>query len=591
MVKEALRVGDGVLKTIELRNFKAFRSFRISLHDMNILVGPNNCGKSTVLGACRALAGALRHANRRKPEPVAGIPNHTLGWKIGNELLPISVENVRFDYQDEAATARFGFANGNALELHFPVEAGCILVAASKRPIRSVTDFRREFPVRVVHVPILGPVENEEVLVEKATVQRALGTHRASRHFRNYWYHFPDGLEYFAELVASSWPGMTIEPPKIVSYQDQRLAMFCNENRVPRELFWAGFGFQVWCQLLTHVAQAKDATLFVLDEPETYLHPALQRQLLLMLRELGPHVLLATHSTELMSDADPGEIVVIEKTHQTGRRLASVEAVQEALEAIGSVQNITLTELSRHRRVVFVEGDSDFRVIRRIAKRLGYDRLAAATDVTPVELEGFSNWQRVRGAAWAIEKTLGTKLALAVICDRDYRCDAEIAEVSHELTQHVSLVHFHLRKEIENYLLVPAALQRAAQQYLHESGKPKTIPNIETTLTEIAEELKTLTQSRYLAMWTEYHGGRRKNITTVTQEALEAFNVAWGTLDRRLGVIPGKAALAKLRTRLQSSGINLTDSRIISTMHPDEVGEDLRTLIKQLDVFSTTKVE
>jgi len=181
--------------------------------------------------------------------------------------------------------------------------------------------------------------------------------------------------------------------------------------------------------------------------------------------------------------------------------------------------------------------------------------------------------------------------ALAVICDRDYRCDAEIAEVSHELMQHVSLVHFHLRKEIENYLLVPAALQRAAQQYLHEGGKPKTIPNIETTLTEIAEELKTLTQSRYLAMWTEYHGGRRKNITTVTQEALEAFNVAWGTLDRRLGVIPGKAALAKLRTRLQSSGINLTDSRIISTMHPDEVGEDLRTLIKQLDAFSTTKVE
>jgi energy-coupling factor transporter ATP-binding protein EcfA2 len=584
-------VGEGDLRSIELRNFKAFRSFRLSLNEMNILVGPNNCGKSTVLGACRALAGALRHANRRKPEPVAGIPNHTLGWKIGNDLLPISVENVRYDYQDEPATARFAFATGNALTLHFPVDGGCVLAAEAKRAIRTVTDFRREFPVRVIHVPILGPVENEEVLVEKTTVQRALGTHRASRHFRNFWYHFPDGLEYFAELVAGSWPGMTIEPPKIVSYQDQRLAMFCNEHRVPRELFWAGFGFQVWCQLLTHVAQAKDATLFVLDEPETYLHPALQRQLLFMLRELRPHILLATHSTELMSDADPGEIVVIEKSHQTARRLASIEAVQETLEAIGSVQNITLTELSRHRRVVFIEGSSDFRVIRRIAKRLGHDRLAAATDVTPVELEGFSNWQRVRGAAWAIEKTLGTKLALAVICDRDYRCDAEIDEVSLELRQHVKLVHFHRRKEIENYLLVPAALQRAVQHYVQEGAKPKAIPDVEAMLAEIAEELKTHTQSRFLAGWTSHHRGQRKDITTVTEEALEAFNAVWSSLDGRLGVIPGKAALARLRTKLQSTGINLTDARIVSSMQPDEVAPDLRTLIKQLDAFSATKVE
>lgn len=559
----------------------------MSLHEMNILVGPNNCGKSTVLGACRALAGALRHANARRSEPITGIPGHTLGWKIGNEILPISLENVRFDYEDQEATARFVFANGNSLVLHFPVDGGCVLVAEAKRAIRTVTDFRREFPARVIHVPILGPAENEEPLVEKTTVQRTLGTHRASRHFRNFWYHLPDGFERFAELVESSWPGMTIEKPKIVSYREKRLAMFCHENRVARELFWAGFGFQVWCQLLTHVAQAKDATLFVLDEPETYLHPALQRQLLFMLREVDPDVLLATHSTELMSDADPAEIIVVDKTHPGGRRLASIEGVQEVLEAIGSVQNITLTELSRHRRVLFIEGDTDFRLIRRVARRLGYDRLAAAADVAPVALEGFSNWQRVKGAAWAIEKTLGAKLTLAVVCDRDYRCEAEIAEISRELKEHVKLVHFHARKEIENYLLVPAALQRAVEQYLREGTNLKEIPSIEAILTEIAEELKTLTQSRFLAKWTDYHGGRRKDITTVTQEALEAFNLAWSTLDGRLAVIPGKNALARLRTRFQVMGINLTDARIVAVMHTDEIGSDLKRLIVELDAFGS----
>src|SRR6185503_15113533 len=97
---------------------------------------------------------------------------------------------------------------------------------------------------------------------------------------------------------------------------------------------------------------------------------------------------------------------------------------------------------------------------------------------TPVLLEGFSNWQRVKGAAWAIERTLGTKLALAVICDRDYRCESEIREISRELQENVALVHFHARKEIENYLLVPAAIQRAVEQHLREGAKPGEVPGV-----------------------------------------------------------------------------------------------------------------
>ena len=48
--------------------------------------------------------------------------------------------------------------------------------------------------------------------------------------------------------------------------------MFCPEDRIPREIFWAGFGFQVWCQMLTHVIQSSDKALFLIDEPDIYLH-------------------------------------------------------------------------------------------------------------------------------------------------------------------------------------------------------------------------------------------------------------------------------------------------------------------------------
>ena len=42
-------------------------------------------------------------------------------------------------------------------------------------------------------------------------------------------------------------------------------------------------------------------------------HPDVQRQLLSLLRTLGPDILLATHSTEILAEADPSEIALVDK--------------------------------------------------------------------------------------------------------------------------------------------------------------------------------------------------------------------------------------------------------------------------------------
>lgn len=41
------------LSSIYIRNFKAFKSFKVSLSDMNILIGSNNSGKTTVITTLR----------------------------------------------------------------------------------------------------------------------------------------------------------------------------------------------------------------------------------------------------------------------------------------------------------------------------------------------------------------------------------------------------------------------------------------------------------------------------------------------------------------------------------------------------------
>ncbi|HDR9136331.1 TPA: AAA family ATPase [Burkholderia vietnamiensis] len=56
--------------SIAFSHYKALSNFSLSLDDVNVLTGPNNSGKSTIVGAFRALAVAMRVARARNPERV-----------------------------------------------------------------------------------------------------------------------------------------------------------------------------------------------------------------------------------------------------------------------------------------------------------------------------------------------------------------------------------------------------------------------------------------------------------------------------------------------------------------------------------------
>ena len=387
---------DISITSITFSGYKALKNLSLGLGSLNVLVGPNNCGKSTVIGALRALEVAMRRARARKAEPYEGPRSRVRGWHIVPDALPISLENVHSDLESTRSTVLFRLSNKNALVLDFPEDGGCYLFADTPGQIVTTpTQFRKAFPLTIGVVPVLGPVEHEEKMVTEATVNRNLSTNLAPRHFRNYWYQNPEGFGEFSELIARTWPGMALEPPETVDVMDPRLRMYCRENRMTRELSWAGFGFQVWCQVLTHAYRSKNATIIVIDEPEIYLHPDLQRKLVTLLRSLGPDVLIATHSTEIMGEVDPTDIVIVDKDKRKANRLRSIEDVQGAAEQIGSVHNVTLTQLSRTRRVLFVEGDDDFRRLRRFAAVLGLQELAAGLAITPVESKGFANWRKI----------------------------------------------------------------------------------------------------------------------------------------------------------------------------------------------------
>ena len=515
-----------------------------------------------------------------------------MGHIVPESTIPISLDNVHSDYTDSDSIIEIRYSRGNKIYLLFRARGGVAMYwETTHRTPTTPGAFRKAFPDVVQTIPVLGPVEQDEPTVTDDTARRAAGTPRASRHFRNYWRKNPEGFDNFRRLVEDTWPGMSIREPNRAAILEDRLVMFVSENRIDRELYWAGLGFQIWCQLLTHISRCSESDMLIVDEPEVYLHPEVQRQLLGILRDVHPDIVLATHSVEIMSEADPSEILLVDKSRQSARRLRDVEGVQQALDNIGSIQNITLTELARNRRLLFVEGLHDYKIIRRFAKLLGFTELAAGSGMTALESGGFESWSRVEALAWGFQSTLGSELNIAAVYDRDYRCGEESTTLKVRLEKKIKFAHFHDRKEIENYLLSPQVLERAARRAVDERERRTGVAavadlDIAGMLESVTAGFKPDCSGQYISKYYGYFKAEGKDHAALASEALTIFERKWANLESRLEIVPGKDVLKAIRDRFQKSyGATLTDWRIVDCYRPEEVPRDLVALLRQLDTF------
>jgi predicted ATPase len=579
---------------VDLYRFKAFERFSLHLRHFNILVGPNNSGKSTILAAFRVLAAALRKAGSRKPEFVPGPHGRSFGYAIDLSGVSVAEENIFYNYDDsKPALVRFTLSNKNELLLYFPEIGACYLIANTEgSPPRSPSTFRNKFNCPIGFVPILGPVDHNEALYQEESARLALFNYTAARNFRNIWHHYPARFGEFRRLLTETWPGMDIEPPKIdYSYDKPRLHMFCPEERIPREIFWAGFGFQVWCQMLTHLVQSSDRALFLIDEPDIYLHADLQRQLLDLLRNLGPDILIATHSTEIITEAEADDIVLINKKRKSARRIKQPSELAEVFAILGSNLNPVLTQLAKSRRALFVEG-KDFQILGKFARKLNYMEVGNRSEFAVIPVAGF-NPERIRNLKAGIEATLGGKIVAAVILDRDYRSEVECEGISRACEDFCDMVRIHGCKEIENFLLLPLAIDRAAALRVADRSKrsgheQSFTPCARSLLGVFADERKTYVTSQYLAYRRRFQRAVSPSIdeATANEAALCEFESRWSDCDIRLAMVPGKDALSRVNERLQERfGITVTPTAIIDAMNNNEVPREIESIVRSLNAF------
>ena len=261
------------IQSIRVRNFKRFENFYLSARAGNILVGPNNSGKSSLLDALRVAQACLRSARTGAPKPIeVWHSSPVLGYVLPIGSLPVPIANVATNYSSEDAVIEIRCGNGNTLVIRLNPERQPIFYCEAEGDTpRTSRAFREAIPLDLIIVPPLGPFEETENIVTGETIRRNESSRLSNRYFRHIWLH-KDRAEFdeLQNVLAATWPGMELKYPEFVRATGSRafVQMFYNENRIDRELYWSGFGFQVWLQMLIHMLRGGRKSILVLDEPD-----------------------------------------------------------------------------------------------------------------------------------------------------------------------------------------------------------------------------------------------------------------------------------------------------------------------------------
>lgn len=203
--------------------------------------------------------------------------------------------------------------------------------------------------------------------------------------------------------------------------------------------------------------------MLLLDEPDAHLHSSLQEQLLDSLRTIAvgtdKQILVATHSAEILRNAEPADILHVRAGGKGGRYLFEERQKVGLLAGMGSDYAPRVDRAKRTKRILFVEGRSDVPILKILANKLGIAWPKEWTEWTTV----YS--QKERKQLYLALKEEVPELVVLSLRDRD----DEPAEMVKEDLVDSSAVgdggYFPRRwrrRYIESYLIWPPAIAAAA---------------------------------------------------------------------------------------------------------------------------------
>lgn len=479
-----------MITSLTLRNFKNVGEENYKFTQFDLLVGRNNSGKSTVLQALAIWQFCVDEFHRSKRGGSKGIqvvlPNFTalplpefnLLWKDRTDrayptengkkkqkfiLIEILVEWRRASGE----TDKFGVE----LRYHSPQTIYAIPTGGWAR--FRACEQQGDLP-KIAYVPPFSGLEPTEKRLDDAPIRSQAGKGQPGSVLRNLLlrvcptperggdgrikkgYEPPaDWLELAG--VVERWFSVKISPPQYESGKDVYITVEYRQNSKDYDIIAGGSGFHQTLTLLAFLYGYQPTTI-LLDEPDAHLHVNLQREILDYFKkkslDTGTQFLIATHAEEFARGVDASQIVSL-----LSQRPTRIQSKPEILRAMSEVTNEEITRLLSSPYILYVEGESDERILRAWATSCGAQQAIDQVCFRVMGGGGKENMQEEADKHFAAVKQIVTNASRLMLFDYDdhkeWHPDAANPSVA-EWT----------RKNIENYLLVPSAWKRAALKQL-----------------------------------------------------------------------------------------------------------------------------
>jgi putative ATP-dependent endonuclease of OLD family len=219
----------------------------------------------------------------------------------------------------------------------------------------------------------------------------------------------------------------------------------------------------------------KQGAILLIEEPEMFLHPQMQRSLYKTLREIGKtnQVIYTTHSPHFVAIPDYEEIVLVRKNDGgTFVRLSNLPTNEKRKEKLLKELDPERNELFFATRILFVEGDTEKLAFPEYARRLVFDIDKAGASI--IEVGGKRNLPEFARIAASFEIPVG------IVYDED---SSDIEDKQEEAMYNKELNDFGVNenrawcfiKDYEDELKAAvggaAEYQRLCKQY-PKTGKP-----------------------------------------------------------------------------------------------------------------------
>ena len=474
-----------LLHYLEIENFKRFGDKqRIELDHPAVLIGPNNCGKTTAIQAIALWSQAVKtwYDNKGKAPPkerkatsinrlkVVSVPVqrtryfwHNASVRKGNHAIWLEITlGILHNKKVEPVTMRFR-NQGEDLVYCTPDDQ------TLKNP--DLIKTAAQLNVNLLY-PMSG-LESEEPVLQPGRIDVLLGQGQTAQVLRNLcllvYNKRPNDWERIVQLMDRLFK-VRLDKPKETVRGSIQLSYQQNNVKEHLDIALAGRGFQQMLLVFAYLYSHRGSVLLI-DEPDAHLEILRQKQIYVLLRDIASEnesqVILVTHSEIILDESLDHNLTLL--LGGKADDLAQKTTIRSALKNYGAEHYVRAMQRGY---VLYLEGSTDLSIIREMARHLDHNvkniwdertNVYYVQDTFP-EQNLDSELERVEGGFGVAPvehffklREMAPRLKGLAILDSDGRAIKGSDKDGFK-------IEYWKRYEVENYFITPSVLRAYAER-------------------------------------------------------------------------------------------------------------------------------